>query len=143
MKDDVVLSIIEKHLRLSMEPSERPSGRDWINLERYFDISFPVNFKRFIDCMSFFVFPGEVFNVVSNSVNRNDSIKDVYIFEIKLGTWPKDLVPFYGVGNGDYLCLSRLESEFSKVYYYNHEDQSYTAEYDSFDDWLLDLSDYV
>ncbi len=49
-----------------------------------------------------------------------------------------DFIPFYTVGNGDFLCLSRAAGSFSPVFYVAHDDPNVGKLHQSFSDYLED-----
>ncbi|GAA0086295.1 hypothetical protein UT300007_27340 [Clostridium sp. CTA-7] len=56
------------------------------------------------------------------------------------GNWNANIIPFYEIGNGDYFCISRLDS---KVYYY-YDDKGKVEEYcDSFKTWIENLPNFL
>lgn len=64
-------------------------------------------------------------------------------WEMQSGRWNKNMIPFYGIGNGDYFCLCSKEGKKSKVYYY-YEDKSLFEPYtDSFEEWIEQLHDFL
>lgn len=98
---------------------------------------FPPNFKHFIELMSEFSFPGDIYNVTqSGRTNGNDTIETIYANEQQLFGWPEEPVPFYGIGNGDYFALSRDEGVASAGYFRCHEDGRIDRYSDSFEAWL-------
>jgi hypothetical protein len=93
--------------------------------------------------MSCWIFLGDIYNVSCGQTNGNDSIIDVYEHEVKYGKWNKNLIPFYGIGTGDYFCLNAAEGKDSKVYYYYHDKNEYEIEQVSFIEWLKGLPDFL
>lgn len=65
---------------------------------------------------------GDILNISDNNENGNDTIEFTYNYELKYGSWEKEWVPFYNIGNGDYFCLISNECPNSSVYYYSHEE---------------------
>lgn len=120
-----------------------PSNEDWNAIGSKFNCKFSDDFRFFIDLMSKYVFPGDIYNVATGKTNGNDSILFVYDYEMKGGNWNQDLIPFYGIGNGDYFCLNVKECPNSKVYYYYHEDSRIEKYNDSFDEWIKDLPNFL
>lgn len=58
-----------------------PSQGDWDKMSKKFKCKFSEEFKFFIELMSEYSFPGDIFNVSSGRTNGNDSIeirKSVY-----------------------------------------------------------------
>ena len=137
---EVILSgILDKEESLF----DSPSQNDWDNLSRKFNCKFNDDFKHFIDLMSEYSFPGDIFNVSFGKTNGNDSIDLVYDSEMKAGGWNPDMITFYGIGNGDYFCISSKEGPVTAVYYFYHEDfrvEHYSA---SFAEWIKGLPAFL
>lgn len=118
-----------------------PTEADWASLEATFNAQFPSDFKTFIELMAEFSFPGDIYNVTSaGQTNGNDSIATVYANEKAVSGWPARLVPFYGIGNGDYFALG---ADDGAVYYRYHEDQRVERYSASFDEWLRRLPSFM
>lgn len=49
-----------------------------------------------------------------------------------------DHIPFYAIGNGDYLCLSRSAGVDSPVLYVAHDDPSVDTLHATFEEYLTD-----
>lgn len=139
MTMDEVESIIAKVLGREETKLDFPSDKDWNEISHKFNCKFSNEFKFFINLISKYSFPGESYNVSTGKTNGNDSIIFVYDYEMKAGRWNSNMIPFYGVGNGDYFCLNKKECPNSKVYYYFHEDLKFEINYDSFEDWIKNL----
>jgi SMI1-KNR4 cell-wall len=121
-----------------------PTVEEWQALERRFGTRFPPEFVAFIELMSEFSFPGDIYNVSqAGATNGNDTIELVYENERKYSIWPDELIPFYGGGNGDYFALSKKEGESSAVYYRYHENGRIEKHSDSFDSWLAQLPEFL
>src|SRR5271166_1583779 len=94
--------------------------------------------------MSEFAFPGDIYKVSGGGrTNGNDLIEAVYEHERKLSDWPEDLIPFYGIGNGDYFAISKKEGALTGVYYRYHEDGRVERCSDSFEAWLAGLPSFL
>ena len=121
-----------------------PSTEEWQALEGRLGTCFPEEFVYFIELMSEFSFPGDIYNVTrADRTKDNDTIELVYAHERRLSGWPDELIPFYGIGNGDYFALHRDEGRASAVYYRYHEDgriERYSA---SFASWLIELPAFL
>lgn len=119
----------------------KPTEADWASLETFFDSRFPPEFKAFIELMAEFSFPGDIYNVTSaGQTNGNDLIATVYANEKASSNWPARLVPFYGIGNGDYFALG---ADDGLVYYRYHEDQRVEKYSASFEEWLRRLPSFM
>lgn len=133
-------SILQSILEKEIEILDKPTEEEWKELSNKFKYIFSNEFKYFIELMSLWSFPGDIYNVSKGNNNGNDTIEDVYSYECKCNNWSKDMIPFYGIGNGDYFCISSLDS---KVYYYYH-DKGITEEYcGNFNDWIKGLPNFL
>ena len=131
---------IETILSMCLEKEEYeysiPSNEDWKKLEKKVDFMFPETFKTFIDFMSVFSFPGDIYNVLEDNNNGNDSILQVYMHECQYPEWDKSMIPFYGIGNGDYFCICKNDA---KIYYYYQDELKSECYSENMDDWILDI----
>ena len=124
-------------------PLDVPTPSDWQGLEARFGTVFPPDFKSFVDLMAEFSFPGEIYNVTrSERTNGNDLIETVNDAETPAG-WPRQLVPFYGIGNGDYFALNADEGEKTGVYFRYHEDGRIDRYSESFEEWVKRLPAFL
>jgi len=131
---------------LAREPEvlDFPSENDWAVLERQLTTTFPPEFKSFMALMAEFTFPGDIYNVSQcGRTNGNDTILTVYESELANSDWPGDLIPFYGIGNGDYFVFDRREGAHSAVYYRYHEDGRIEKYCQSFEAWLRNLPRFL
>jgi hypothetical protein len=106
----------------------------------------PIDFKVFIELMSQYPFLGEIYNIpqaLGARTNGNDTIVSVIEFEKSLGEWPDHLLPFYGLGNGDYFVLDAREGDKSAVYFKSHTDGSVAFYADSFGVWIKKLPGFL
>ena len=119
---------------------DKPTEQEWDELACLTNCNFSEEFKMFIELMSVWMFPGDIYNVATENNNGNDTIAIVYQHELKYGNWKKEMVPFYGIGNGDYFCISALDS---KVYYYYGDMESYEEYCDNFEMWINRLPEIL
>lgn len=137
--EHVLSSILEPE----QAPLDPPTAADWASLSVRLSCSFDADFCNFIELLSSYQFPGDIYNVSTGNTNGNDSIQIVYDTEMSLGHWNPNMVPFYGIGNGDYFCLNRLECPNSKVYYYYADRDAYEAYSPSFEHWVRNLPTFL
>lgn len=116
-----------------------PTGQDWKRLSDYFNTEFDSNFVAFINLMSKWVFPGEIYNVTENNNNGNDTIKIVYDSEMIYGNWDKNMIPFYGIGSGDYFCIN---SNNKNVWYF-YDKQRFEFYCNDFEEWIKGLPEFM
>lgn len=120
-----------------------PTALDWENLEAFFGCQFNDDFKNFIALMAKYQFPGEIYDVSAGRDGGNGSIIVAYELEMQESVWNLDMIPFYGIGNGDYFCLHRGECPNSAVYYYYHDCLKFECYSDSFEQWVLGLPEFL
>jgi len=135
----ILVSVLSKE-KTTFEP---PSIDDWNNLSKKFRCSFSEEFKIFIELMAEYSFPGDIFNVSSGRTNGNDHIDLVYDVEMNAGSWDSDMIPFYGIGNGDYFCISSKEGVNSAVFYFYHDKFKIEHYLNSFEEWLKELPNFL
>lgn len=119
---------------------DKPTEHEWDELANITNCNFSKEFKIFIELMSVWMFPGDIYNVATQNNNGNDTIITVYNHELKYGDWKKDMVPFYGIGNGDYFCISASDS---KVYYYYGDEERFEEYCDNFEMWINQLPEFL
>ncbi|NOW06156.1 SMI1/KNR4 family protein [Clostridium beijerinckii] len=135
-----VEAILATILEREADTLDKPTVEEWKKLSDKFSYSFSNEFKYFIELMSLWSFPGEIYNVSNGNNNGNDTIEEVYNHEMRYGNWNPNMIPFYGIGNGDYFCISTLDS---KVYYYYHDKEEFEEYYESFKAWIEDLPNFL
>ncbi|MDS0526676.1 SMI1/KNR4 family protein [Clostridium sp. SHJSY1] len=135
--------ILKNVLDKESEKFDKPTETEWEELSKFLNCTFSNEFKYFIEFMSEWSFPGDIYNVSKGNTNGNDSIEEVYKYEMKNGNWKSSMIPFYGIGNGDYFCLNSNEGSQSKVYYYYEDKDSFEVYCDSFENWLKDLPEFL
>jgi hypothetical protein len=121
-----------------------PTSAEWRAIEGYFRCIFPAGLVLLYDVVGAVWFPGELLWVsVAGDLRGDDCIITVYEAEQKIGEWPERMIPFYSIGNGDYLCIARDEGAASRVFCVAHQDRSQEVVHPSVGDWLGMLSEYV
>ncbi|STQ89866.1 SMI1/KNR4 family protein [Iodobacter fluviatilis] len=144
MNKNEISLVLSKCLPLENRRLDTPSPEDWVNVENYFKTKLPQEYKYFVDLMTDFSFPGDIYNPTSKILtNGNDDIILVYETEIKNSNLSKNLIPFYGIGNGDYFCLSIEDGEKSAVYCTDHSTGEVSKEADSFEDWIIEIPNFL
>ena len=146
MTKQEVEAALQSVLEPESTPFDPPSASDWQALEARFSTALPTDFKHFIELMSRYAFPGDIYNVPQApqaKTNGNDTVVAVYDSEKGLGSWPDYLLPFYGIGNGDYFTLDIREGDKSAIYFKSHTDDTVTRYAESFSDWIKKLPDFL
>ena len=135
---------IEKILKTCMEKEEIayaiPTPKDWDKLEKQIKFVFPETFKTFIEFMSEYSFPGDIYNVLEDNNNGNDTILDIYKYESEYSEWDKNMIPFYGIGNGDYFCICKTDC---KIYYFYHDKLMFENYLENMEKWIAELPDFL
>lgn len=143
MTKDEIASLLDDILDKELRDLDIPIASDWERVEKKFKCQFPVEFRFFIELMAEYSFPGDILNISTGKTNGNDTIEFTYDYEMKQGGWKEDLIPFYGVGNGDYFCLLANTYSDMGVYYYSHEENNSEKEANDFEEWLNQLPDFL
>ena len=125
---------------LELDP---PSDGDWAHLQNKFRCEFPMPYRLFHSEFVRFEIPIEIYNVSTGQTNGDDLVSTVFDVETTLGRWDSDLIPFCGLGNGDYFCLRASEGARSAVYFSDHEEGGVSRFCDTFDDWVRGLQDFL
>lgn len=131
--------ILQSCLQEETEQFAYPTAEDWESLEKKLNCRFCAEFISFINLMSKYKFPGDIYNV-KNDHNGNDMILDVYQYECQYPEWDENMVPFYEIGNGDYFCIHK---ENNKVYYFYADSLEFELYMDTFSEWILNLPDFL
>lgn len=140
MKYNEIEFILKKVLDKEICKLDKPTDKEWEELSHKFNYSFSNEFRYFIELMSVWSFPGDIYNVSKGYNNGNDTIEHVYDVEMKNGNWNADMIPFYGIGNGDYFCINVLDS---KVYYYFCDKDEFQEYCTNFIIWIEDLPKFL
>ena len=140
MTRDSIENILNSTLKIQTDKPIYPTKEEWDRFENYFGCEFSTEFKWFIDFMSKYSFPGEIYNVKDKSINGNDTIIFVYEYESKYDDWDKEMIPFCGIGNGDYVCINKTNME---IYYFYSEVPEYEKLNNSFSEWIMELPTFL
>ena len=140
MNGKEIEEILRNCLEEEMEIYEYPTDEEWKSLEESLDCKFCYEFKIFINLMSKYMFPGDIFNVKNSNNNGNDTIIDVYKHECRYPEWNVNMIPFYAIGNGDYFCLHKNDM---RVYYFYAGRLEFGFYMETFAEWILDLPNFL
>lgn len=143
MNRDSMEEILASLLRPEDERLDPPTEEDWCDLCSKFDCTFSTTFMLFIALMAKYKFPGDIYNVSSGITNGNDPIALVYDLELEMGAWNPRMIPFYGIGNGDYFCLNKAECPNSPVYYFYLDRNIYEKYSENFEEWVRHLPEFL
>ncbi len=144
MTIDDMRNVVSTALEREAIVLDAPSTIDWRALEEKFHCDFEADFRNFIALMAEFSFPGDIFNVSSGRTNGNDSIASVYDLEVAENPgWDHNMIPFYGIGSGDYFCLDKRECPKSRVFYFYADRGSFEEYSASFEEWVRGLPEFL
>ncbi len=131
MKRDEVEQLVRSRIKKSSVPDPRSSGMGVDVIEAHFKCRLPEGLAEMRELIGEYCISGD-------HLPQDEMIRD-YEWELKHNpNWTEDFIPFYSVGNGDYLCFRRRECPHSGVYYVAHDDPQVQKLHDSFDDYLRD-----
>ncbi|MEM7244568.1 MAG: SMI1/KNR4 family protein [Acidobacteriota bacterium] len=144
MTKEEVHSLLATVLDPEASPLDPPEERHWHQLRESLGMDFPAEYVFFIESMAELSFPGDILNVRTDGrTNGNDGVLLTYEHERAWGRWPVEMIPFYGIGNGDYFAFKRDEGASSAVYYVSHDGDRPERDAASFEDWLRGLPEFL
>ena len=139
-----ILAILSRVLPPANQRYDAPLREDWVDLERKFGTTFPPEFVDFVELLPQFEFPGDFYNVRrAPTTNGNDHIVVVFDQERAHSVWPEWLIPFYGIGNGDYFGLDARLGPASLVHYWYHKRGAADVYAKSFGEWVSGLESFL
>jgi hypothetical protein len=131
MTEDDLTAFVASSFPLSDYAAERYPVDDVDRIIKFFGNTLPPLFLSMRRLLRNYAIPGD-------HLPANEMIHD-YGWEVENNpNFTKDHVPFYAIGNGDYLCLSRSAGPNSPVLYVAHDDPNIDSIHRSFDDYLKD-----
>jgi hypothetical protein len=137
MRRDDIKKLIGTAFWPKNPPELPPTEGEWSLLKKKFQCQLPPEFHDLQSLMCEYSFQGGFLRIAPRP--NKDDILTVCQVEPETGrSWSGDLIPFYDVGNGDYVCLKASECPASGAYYLNHEDDGLEKIHDSLEAWLKD-----
>ena len=88
-------------------------------------------------------------NILNKSVKRwsnediqraVDSIHDAQYGNKWYGNLNPFMIPFFGIGNGDYFCVCKTNN---KIYYFYHDILSFEEYSENMEEWIMELPDFL
>lgn len=143
--------MFEKYLKRYSKrevPLHAPSAEEWDKMETELNFHFPPEYRVFVDEAVAVYFEGEI---PVCGVDRQGGWLNILLRERgdSDSCIPMSLIPFCGVGNGDYHCFRRTDMPIDgyDIVYWDHEvgsdflaaPESWLA--DSFSEWLIGYSE--
>lgn len=121
------------------------SDYDWDFVNNYFGFEFSLDYRKFTEVITKYHFELEVFTppIIGVSDDRM-SINRIYETMISSDpSWNKNFIPFGDIGNGDCYCFSNEQPLAEKVYYYDHETETMELEFNTFEEWIRYLPEFM
>lgn len=131
MNADDLKALVESTFQRSAADAERYAADDTERIWKFFKTTLPPLFVAMRAFLRTHAIPGD-------HLPADEMIHD-YGFELKHNpNFKPDYIPFYAIGNGDYLCLSRAAGAASPVLYVAHDDPNTVTLHTTFADYLTD-----
>ena len=112
-------------------PESTLTSEDRETIERYFTCSFPEDFWVLRSLIGKYHISGEHLPA--------EELIATYEFETQENpNFTKDHIPFYAVGNGDYICFRKSRLPDSPIYYVAHDDPTESILHQTFEDYIKD-----
>lgn len=131
MEHDEIESIVRSRRKPSTLPSEPLSLAKWQAVERYFGCELPPELFHLQVLAARYCFHND--HLPATEILR------CYDTELQHNQfWEADFIPFFAVGNGDFLCVRRSEGAESGVYYVAHDDPDTQLLHSSVGEYIRD-----
>lgn len=131
MTESEVEELTSSRHRKSTVHDPRFTEQDTAELIAYFGNAFPPEFLVMRKLLPNYNITGDHFPA--------GEVIATYEWESKNNpNFTEDFIPFYGIGNGDFLCLSKAAGEKSPVLYVAHDDPEITKLHEDFSGYLND-----
>jgi len=131
MNAEELANLVESKFALSEYAAERYPADDLERVIEFFGDSLPPLFLSMRGLLGKYAIAGD-------HLPANEMIHD-YQWEVENNpNFATDHIPFYAIGNGDYLCLSRFGGTQSPVLYVAHDDPNVVTLHIKFEDYLTD-----
>lgn len=128
------------------KPLRPPTIEEWHSMEAKFQCVLPQSFKDFMEVMSAYEQPEQLFAAERiEEPFSSETIAVLYDRLVKFDDWPNDLIPFNGV-HGDFYCLSAAGGEASPVIFVSDDvvrEQCAEPVAPSFDEWLSNIEEHL
>jgi hypothetical protein len=128
---DTIEEIARSRVKKTEFPDPRSDDMGVTTIEERFKCRLPEGFSEMRELIGIYCISGD--HLPASEV--------LYTYDWELNhnpNWSEDFIPFYAIGNGDYLCFRRSEGLASGVYYVAHDDPVVQRLHRSFDDYIRD-----
>jgi hypothetical protein len=135
-----VRALLTPVLRAREVPGRPLAASDWDRVAQVFGRRPPDSFVAFVELLTEFHCWGASMLGAAPGQAEDGDFESVLRFERETPTgWPQGLVPFWEIGNGDYLALDLRRSDGAPVVLRDHADGSVQEEYPDFESFLRAL----
>jgi hypothetical protein len=131
MNSKEVGALLESRLKKCDLPEAEFSPDDALRIEEHFRCRLPESFSHMRALIG-------LYRIYGDHLPANEIILTAKAEKEINPLWDDDLLPFYAIGNGDYLCLRLSECPDSRVYFVPHDDSFISITHPTFDDYLKD-----
>ena len=131
MTESEVEELIASRHRRSTVPDPRFTPQDAAVMLAHFGDVFPPEFLVMRKLLP-------IYNITGDHLPVGEMIATVDWESKNNPNFTEDFIPFYGIGNGDFLCLSKSAGEKSPVLYVAHDDPEITTLHEDFSAYLND-----
>ena len=131
MKTEELHSLVKLRFQKSQFPEPAFGNDDLARIERHFECSMPESFGAFRALIGIYRIEGE-------HLPYEEMVAVAVAEKSANSLWEDDFIPFFALGNGDYLCLRRSECPESKVYFVPHDEPKISTLHRTFDEYLSD-----
>lgn len=124
-------------------PEEPPSTEEWNTVSASLGGRVPQALESFYEVAAEFRFEGDLLPIaVGGDLEAPDTLLTVRAAEEGIGGWPERMIPFFAMGNGDYLCVALNDDPEGPVYVVAHESRGVVLAHASIGHWLDELATY-
>ncbi len=115
MTKDEINAILSRYWRPAASENAKASLADYSQIDAFFGCELPPAFQMFRTLLPSYEFSGDHLAF--------EEMRAVYESEVNLSeAFSPDHLPFYAVGNGDYICFSISAYPESEVFYVAHDE---------------------
>jgi len=131
MKSDQVAQLVRQRFKESTLPEPEIPVDDAARIQEHFGCVLPEGFAEMRALIG-------IYRIEGDHLPAEEVIATFESESAINPQWEGDFLPFYAIGNGDYLCFRRSECPHSGVYFVPHDEPRITKLHASFDEYLHD-----
>lgn len=131
MDSENVFRLVQTRFKKSILPERWFQDDDTSRIEKHFDCSLPEGFSAVRALMG-------IYTITGGHMSADEILATPDLEREVNPLWESDFIPFYEVGNGDYVCFRKSECPNSAIYYVPHDEPKVHVLHSSLDDYLKD-----